>query len=321
VADGPVVGVPDLAGGDGRCGALSAASLMECVDPQRIEADVREMAKAPASGDGDGDHRARREWIATRLRQLRFDVELHDYGTGINVIGRRRGLTKPLERVVVGAHYDRRPRCSGAGDNASGVAAALEAARVLASARFDRTLVVAFWDEGERQQKGSRRFAKRANARETRVRAAFTLESVAYASDEPESQQIPERFEEVFPDEALALEETEYRGDFVAVVVDGASEELGKQLEGPAQRLALPLHRLFVTELMKVKVDNLHRSDHVGFWEARYPALLLTDTGAYRNPHFGCTGGDDHPDALDYGFAAKVAALAVAGLAEQLALR
>lgn len=60
--------------------------------------------------------------------------------TSHNVIGIKRGARAPREVVVVGGHRDSVHVSPGANDNASGIAAMLEAARLLAGASTDRTI-------------------------------------------------------------------------------------------------------------------------------------------------------------------------------------
>jgi hypothetical protein len=50
-------------------------------------------------------------------------------------------------------------------------------------------------------------------------------------------------------------------------------------------------------------------SDHWSFWQAGYPAIMVTDTAFFRYAHYH--GAEDTPDKLDYGRMARV----VAGLA------
>ena len=45
-------------------------------------------------------------------------------------------------------------------------------------------------------------------------------------------------------------------------------------------------------------------SDHWAFWEAGYPALMVTDTAPYRYPWYHAPG--DTPDRLDYDRLARV---------------
>src|SRR4051812_5098468 len=83
------------------------------------------------------------DFCAKRLEDLGYEVERQTYGTGVNVIGLLRGASIPDEQVLISAHYDHIEGCAGADDNGSGVAAALDAARQLASKPRARTLVVA----------------------------------------------------------------------------------------------------------------------------------------------------------------------------------
>ncbi|HEY5626347.1 MAG TPA: M28 family peptidase, partial [Nitrospira sp.] len=33
-------------------------------------------------------------------------------------------------------------------------------------------------------------------------------------------------------------------------------------------------------------LPDVRRSDHAAFWDAGYPAVMLTDTANFRNPHY-----------------------------------
>ena len=66
----------------------------------------------------------------------------------------------------------------------------------------------------------------------------------------------------------------------------------------PVQCLAVPERGMMI---MDVRL-----SDHSSFWDAGYPALMVTDTSFYRNPHYHQP--TDTPDTLDYPFLARVTA-------------
>ena len=51
-------------------------------------------------------------------------------------------------------------------------------------------------------------------------------------------------------------------------------------------------------------VPGVDFSDHFNYWEARYPAVMLTDTAFYRNPAYHTA--EDTPDTLDYERMARV---------------
>ncbi|HXF82625.1 MAG TPA: M20/M25/M40 family metallo-hydrolase [bacterium] len=85
--------------------------------------------------------------------------------TSYNVIGVRRGAVAPDEIVVVGGHRDSVAGGPGANDNASGVAAALEAARLLAGVRTARTVHVVAFGAEELGLIGSQHYVRQATGR------------------------------------------------------------------------------------------------------------------------------------------------------------
>jgi acetylornithine deacetylase/succinyl-diaminopimelate desuccinylase-like protein len=106
------------------------------------------------------------------------------------------GGTRAEEIVVVGAHYDSVVGAVGANDNGSGVAALIELARLLHGTKPARTLrFVAFVDEEPPfyygDQMGSRHYARRSKSRGENIVAMFSLETIGYYSDEPDSQRYP----------------------------------------------------------------------------------------------------------------------------------
>jgi len=292
---------------------------MQCVDSDRIEQDVQTIAKPrPPSSK---HHLAVRNLCAERLSALGYTVTLHPYGTGTNVVGTKPGFSKSQQQVILSAHYDHLAGCPGADDNASGLAAVLETARVLITARFDRSLLIACWDEGEQGQVGSAAYAREARARDDRIVGMFSYEALGYASSEPGSQQVPDRFEEAFPDLALALLESDYRANFLTVVAETATEPVAAAVVRHGQALGLPVHVLSLTERQKVKQQELPRSDHASFWDAGFPALLLTDTGSFRNPHHHCQTTPDAPATLDYQFTTTTTRAGLGAAVELLRLR
>jgi Zn-dependent M28 family amino/carboxypeptidase len=166
--------------------------------PARLQSDV--VLIAEPRPPGSTHWQAIQDLCADRFQQYGFEVERHQYATGVNVIGKRAGSTTPGEQVIISAHYDHIPDCPGADDNASGVAAVLETARVLAGAAFDRTLVLACWDEEEDGLIGSEAYATRAAQNNETIVSMVSLEMIGYRSDS-NSQTTPAGFNLLFADE------------------------------------------------------------------------------------------------------------------------
>ncbi|HJL20054.1 MAG TPA: M20/M25/M40 family metallo-hydrolase [Sandaracinaceae bacterium LLY-WYZ-13_1] len=301
------------------CGTGSPEARMACVERARWEADLETIAGARPPGSAH--HEAVRELCASRLASLGFEVEHHDYGTGVNVVGARAGTSRPDERVLVSAHYDSTPGCPGADDDASGVAGALEVARVLAETDHARTLVAACWDEEERGLIGSEAWAERAAATDTTLVANFVFEMIGYADDTPDSQSLPPGFELLFPRQVRRIEARGMRGDFLAVVADERhSAANAADLEAMGERVGLRIVPLVVSDglLDSPATGDLRRSDHAPFWARDQPGMMLTDTANFRNPRYHCTGGQDTVASLDPTFATRVVQVTVGAAARAL---
>jgi hypothetical protein len=53
------------------------------------------------------------------------------------------------------------------------------------------------------------------------------------------------------------------------------------------------------------KLFSVGWSDHWAFWQAGYPAIMITDTAYLRNPHYHLPS--DTPETLDFNRMARVA--------------
>lgn len=299
------------------CGSSDApVSPTSAVETQRFIDDVTAIALPRAPGTAHWQ--TVQDLCADRLEALGYTVELHAYGTGTNVIGRREGTTLPDEHVVISAHYDSVSQCAGADDNASGVAGTLEAARVLALAPHDRSLVVACWDEEEAGLIGSRAWVQQ-EAAGLSITASFVFEMIGYRSSEPGSQRTDPNLDAAYPDQTAAIAANEYRGDFILLIHDDLAATAVADFEATALTLGLPTIVLPVSDGLKKSTlaSGLRRSDHAPFWDADIAAIQITDTANFRNPHYHCSSGPDAVADIDAAFAtlniqATVAAAAAA---------
>jgi aminopeptidase YwaD len=216
---------------------------------------------------------------------------------GDNVVAAHGDPKAPI--VLIGAHYDSVQGSPGADDNASGIAALLEIARAFAetppalAANDPRSHVqfVAF-DQEELGLLGSRAYCRALRARGANVAAMLSLEMLGFTS----------AYQTMVPGVSVASKQ----GDFLAVVANAESEHLLSAFE-PARSIRMVTGRGQELPLECVRVDagteaaGLARlSDHGAFWDAGWPALLVTDTAFLRNPHYHMAS--DTPDTLDYAF-------------------
>jgi Zn-dependent M28 family amino/carboxypeptidase len=216
-----------------------------------------------------------------------------------NVVSTLEGSDPSRPWVIVGAHFDSVARSPGADDNASGVAAMLEVARLIA-ARAERpaaTLQFVGFNLEEIQDTllhykvGSKFYVERLQAEGRRIAGALVFEMVGFTGRR-----------QVVPAAVQLVKKVPKEGTFLAAVGDGDSGVLLQCMEHSARgvielvSLAVPLKGWLV--------PDTRRSDNARFWDAGYPALMVTDTADLRNPHYHQV--TDTPDTLNYEFMAQV---------------
>ena len=119
----------------------------------------------------------------------------------------------------------------------------------------------------------------------------YSLETLGYYREEPGAQLYPWPFKLFYPD----------RGDFVAFVGDLRSRSLVRRSIAAFRSIAtIPSEGVAAPRA----VPGVDWSDHWAFWEQGWPAVMITDTAFYRNPHYHTA--HDSPDTLDYDRLARV---------------
>ncbi|WNG33482.1 M28 family peptidase [Archangium violaceum] len=271
------------------------------VDPERLKAHVQALSETFHPRDNEHPENLERaaSYIADALARAGGRVSSEPYTTGgrsyrnvIATFGPDSG-----ERLVIGAHYDAAEGAPGADDNASGVAGLLELAVLLGTnpppVRVD---LVGFTLEEpphfRRSTMGSKVHARALRTQDVKVRAMISVESIGYFSDAPDSQR--------YPVAALKLRYPS-EGNFIAVVgrgdekalIDTVHQALRAVNDLPSESLAAPRG-----------LEGVDFSDHASFWDEGYPAVMVTDTALFRNPHYHTP--QDTWDTLDYARMARV---------------
>ena len=201
------------------------------------------------------------------------------------------------ERIVIGAHYDVCQPFPGADDNASGVAGLIELAHLLDKVALPLQVELVAYTLEEppffrSEAMGSAVHANSLKQQNVEVRAMFSLEMIGYFSDEPGSQHFPNPILKLFYPS---------RGDFIAVVGNFGQLGLVRKVKR-AMRSAtlLPVHSINAPGWL----PGIDFSDHLNYWRAGYPAVMITDTSFYRNQNYHTA--QDTAEKLDYNRMAKV---------------
>jgi len=303
------------------CRTTSPAELATCVDADLYADDLARVARErPAFSVG---LEAVRSHCQEVLEQAGYQVERQPFGDGENVLGVLPGTSRADERVLLSAHADHIADCPGADDNASGVAAVLGAARVLALSTWERTLVVACWDGEELGLEGSAAYAERARDRGETLVAVYVLDTLGYIDHAPGSQQLPPEIQLLAPAAFEEVRENGAKGDFLAVLADPGTLKAANLFAGAATAAGALTYVLKIPDALKLSDEaaDLRNSDHASFWAAGYSALAASDTGPLRNPYLHCAAGPDAIATLDVAFAVGVTRGLVASAAEMLLMR
>lgn len=304
---------------DGGHQGVTSATVRDSVDQARVVTDLEFVAAERSPGSPHWQ--AVQDLCKARFEQYGLTVELFSYGTGVNVIGRRAG-TSPDE-VILSAHYDHILGCAGADDNATGVVGVLEAARVTAGLSFDRTLVLACWDEEERGLIGAEAYAARAESRGDAIHTMFSLEMLGFRSNEPNSQRVPTGFDLLFPAQLADLHADQDRANFLAVLPDTSARPAADALAAHSRAIGLRTLVLEITESLKSNplASDVRRSDHAAFWDHDVPALLVSDTSEFRYDPYHCRSGPDEVANLDLDFLTANVKVSVGALVDTLGVR
>lgn len=307
---------------EGECGT-GVQGLVDCVEKQRYVDDLTFIAQP--RNQGSDHYNAVQDLCAERFEEYGFTVTREEFsgpfGSGVNVIGRKLGSVNPEEQVVFAAHYDAVDDCPGADDNGSGTAGVIEAARVLSTREYERTLVVACWDEEEDGLLGAVAFATKAKENEETIIFNYNLEMIGFVDTAPNTQSVPAGFDLVYPAEVEELAEWGNTADFLAIIVDEFGAEEAARVEKWADQLELKNLVLEVPDVAKNSdlFADLRRSDHAAFWAQDYSGAMLTDTSEFRYEAYHCRNGlVDEIGMLDHDFAEKIIKSTVGASAETL---
>ncbi|MCT7953850.1 M28 family peptidase [Laspinema palackyanum] len=257
------------------------------VVPSRLMADLEALAFDRSTPDS---REQSREYIRSRLVAAGWAPQSQPFADGINLIAKKPGRNPEGGSILLGAHYDTVPGSAGASDNGSGVAVLLEVARLLQDRQTERSLELAFFDLEEIGLHGSFAFASDPNLIAD-LRGAIVVDMVGYACYQAGCQDYPSQ---------LPIQPPSDRGDFIAVIGDTEHLPLLEvfQMETAANNLP-PVYTLPVPFKGLLIPDTL-RSDHAPFWYHGIGAVLVTDTGNLRSPHYHQPS--DIPQSIDQPF-------------------
>ncbi|EDX84685.1 peptidase, M28 family [Synechococcus sp. PCC 7335] len=250
---------------------------------------------------GAGTHRLAQHYIRTelarygnvssqRLNLLTPNLSGHHVNWQVSIPG----TCPQYSPFLVGAHYDTVLGSRGADDNTSGVAVLLVLAELLARSQPRRSVHFVAFDLEEYGLVGSTTCARQWQTHNRPIYLMLSLEMLGYFSNQPGSQRYPlEVMSRIYPD----------TGSFIALIGNIKTIFKMRSLKRHLLQSGAPCEWLPVVNQGR-QIPDTRRSDHAPFWDAGYPAVMVTDTAHLRNPHYH--QASDQLETLDVEMMAKI---------------
>ena len=273
------------------------------VDPKALESTIRSLVgfgTRHTLSDTKSDKRgigAARRWAKARFEAISKDCggcltvetpsqvftnkRVPNPTEVMDVLAIQKGTTDPSRVIIIAGHIDSRVTdvmnftsdAPGANDDASGVAAVIEAARVLSKQKFPATLVFAVLSGEEQGLLGGKVLADYARAQGWKVEADLNNDIVG--NSRGQSGAMDNTHVRVFSEGTKAVETPEQANGrrYNGGEVDSPSRNLARYLDGLADR-----YMTNFDVVMVYRTDRYGRGgDQVPLLEAGYPAVRVTE--------------------------------------------
>ena len=129
------------------------------------------------------------QYVHERMAALGLSVSYQNWSasgySGRNVIGEKKGKSKPGEVVLLSCHLDSLPATGdapGADDNGSGCVAVLAAAEIMKPYTFERTVRFAFFTGEEQGIYGAAAYATKVHSANQDIVAVYNMDMIAWSS-------------------------------------------------------------------------------------------------------------------------------------------
>jgi Zn-dependent M28 family amino/carboxypeptidase len=249
---------------------------------ERLRTHLIEIARERDPYMATAGHFFVQEYIRQQFAQW-GSVEIHTFLVGsktcknliLNLPSQAEQQKQDLPPILIGAHYDAVPGTPGADDNATGVAVLLELASKFAAEPAKYPLRLVAFDMEEYGLLGSADYAALLRQEQQPLRLMISLEMLGYRDSNPGSQSYPPPLERFYPN----------RGDFISLIGNLRTIRDLIGISRSIRKVGIPSQWLPVSNRGLI-VRQTRLSDHAPFWDAGYPAIMVTDTAFLRNPNY-----------------------------------
>lgn len=232
-------------------------------------------------------------YLNTYFHSFKANIDNEDFDLR-NIVCKKKGMDDKL--IIICAHYDcimnrkedSESRAPGANDNASGVSAVIEIARILAKRNLRHSIEFVFFAGEEQGLLGSKSYAKYIKESEANLYRLINLDMIGYPFFAPNTV-IIER------DNNTDARHNQVREN------DAESIELGEKMKDMALTVGVHPH-----------LDSIYDSDYEPFESKGYVVIGAYDGSAdpIKNPHYHSTS--DLPENIDWNYLSLVTKMVLA---------
>lgn len=238
------------------------SNLINQTNTSRIEDNIEYLQSHKTRYIGTEGNNETTIWLKNKFDSFDLNTYYQNFsyeGKNLsNVIAYHEGRNeeKEDETIILSAHFDSinnegvNLSAPGADDDASGIAAVIESARILSKYDFNRTIIFCAWNAEEVGLIGSRYFTENMYKTEWEIKGVYNFDMVGYSSN----------------------------GHDIKIHSNHYSESLLDAMTDMDKKLDLTVNITPVTEDLEI------RSDHYSFWVKGYKACLLIEETF--NPHY-----------------------------------
>ena len=283
---------------------------------------------------------AARRWIKSELEQcgkgqldVQFDTHIAPVGRRlsrpteiVNVVATLKGKRDSERLYVVSGHYDSRvsdvmdatSNAPGANDDASGTAAVMEMACVMAQHEFDATLVFMTVAAEEQGLIGATHWAQQAKEKNWNIAGMFTNDIIG--SSRSDKGLIDNKTVRLFAEGVPAVKENS-DANRALISTGGESDSLSRQLARHVKEIGERYVKGMHVNVIHRRDRYLRGGDHLPFLERGYAALRFTDPNEdYNHQHQDLRTENgikigDLPEYVDFAYTANVTRINAAALA------
>ncbi len=276
--------------------------IVNSISSARIDAYIRKLVSfetrhtmSETASDTVGIGAARR-WIKAELERCggdRLDVRFDSYTEPagrrlsrpteiVNVVATLKGSRSPERYYVVSGHYDSRATdvmdatsaAPGANDDASGTAAVMEMACVMAQYQFDASLVFMAVAAEEQGLFGATHWAQQAREKNMNIAGMFTNDIIG--SSRADNGTIDNKQVRLFAEGVPALKDMPDALRSL-VATGGESDSISRQLARHVKEMGERYVPGFTVSIVHRRDRYLRGGDHIPFLERGYAALRFTE--------------------------------------------